>query len=350
MFASCAAEQKLSTHAVVSDSMLAPRAAAAAVAAGFTLITVAEHMSSVAGPAHCELRGPHGRRLQRLVGVSGCGPNRANDLLLLRPESDGEGCPGTKERSNNRHVVFFHGDIQNFQEEMSVQPEAAPWLSWSLEQVALILGRRFPDRNVWVVRASRMYLNKFSCYQNFVESNMFGAPEHFPYSADYGAFHQLRSLLSNGMQRAKLPHPLQPAGGADSIPPGFSLTLVGFSKGCVVLNQLAYELRGARADPRISAFVERISDMFWLDGGHPGGSETWVTDRQVLKELAASGVSIHAHVTPYEVRDPMRAWVGREYRLFVQTLEEFGACPSRKLHFEDEPPSIENHFRVILEF
>lgn len=107
VFASCAEEQKLSTHAVVSDSMLASRAAAAAaVAAGFSLITVAEHMSSVAGPAHCELRGPHGRRLQRLVGVSGCGPNRVNDLLLLRAESDGE------ERSSNRHVVFFHGDIQ----------------------------------------------------------------------------------------------------------------------------------------------------------------------------------------------------------------------------------------------
>ncbi|MEQ2189579.1 hypothetical protein GOODEAATRI_026685 [Goodea atripinnis] len=152
------------------------------------------------------------------------------------------------------------------------------------------------------------------------------------------------------MKQAGLPNPLQPAGGADSIPSGFSLTLVGFSKGCVVLNQMVYELPGAHADRQMSAFVKRISDMFWLDGGHPGGSVTWVTDKEVLKELAASGVSIHAHVTPYEVRDPMRAWVGREYGHFIQTLEEFGACPSKKLHFEEEPPSIENHFRIILEF
>ncbi|MEQ2227512.1 hypothetical protein ILYODFUR_038327 [Ilyodon furcidens] len=82
---------------------------------------------------------------------------------------------------------------------MVLQPEAAQWLSWSLEQVALILGQRFPNTNIWVVRASRMYLHKFSCYQNFVESNMFGAPEHSPYSADCGAFRQLRSgfLLQN---------------------------------------------------------------------------------------------------------------------------------------------------------
>lgn len=152
------------------------------------------------------------------------------------------------------------------------------------------------------------------------------------------------------MERAKLPHPLLPHGGADSIPSGFSLTLVGFSKGCVVLNQMVYELAGARADPQVSHFVERISDMYWLDGGHPGGSETWVTHKQALKELASSGVAIHAHVTPYEVCDPMRAWVGRDHRYFIKTLEEFGACPSQKLHFEDETPSIENHFRVILEF
>lgn len=336
--------------------------AARAVAVGFALITAAKPMTSVAATTSSELRGLHGsasldarsgspwRRLQRLVAVPGHVPRRVNDLLLLRPDTDDQSEPEEKERSSNRHVVFFHGDIQNFQEEMALQPEGAQWLSWSLEQVAVTLGQRFPNRHIWVVRASRMYLHKFSCYHNFVESNMFGAPEHFPYSADFGAFRHLRALLSHGMERAHLPNPLQPEGGADSIPSGFSLTLVGFSKGCVVLNQMVYELAGARADPQMSPFVKHITDMFWLDGGHPGGSETWVTDKQVLKELAVSGVSIHAHVTPYEVCDPMRAWVGREHGHFIKTLEEFGACPSKKLHFEDEPPSIENHFRVIQEF
>ncbi|XP_028291742.1 mitochondrial protein C2orf69 homolog [Gouania willdenowi] len=280
--------------------------------------------------------------LQRLLAVPGHVPSKTNDLLLLlRPHGD----PGAAgEERDSRHVVFFHGDIQNFHEDMAMQPEGAQWLRWSLEQVALTLGRRFPDRHVWVVRASRMYLHKFSCYHNFVESNMFGAPEHCLYSANFGAFHQLRALLSHGMEQANLACPLQ------STPSGFSLMIVGFSKGCVVLNQMVYELAGARADPHMSPFVESITDMFWLDGGHPGGSENWVTDKQVLKELAASGVSVHAHVTPYEVCDPMRAWVGCEHGLFIKTLEELGACPSNKLHFEDEPPSIHNHFKVIQEF
>lgn len=75
---------------------------------------------------------------------------------------------------------------------MARQADGSRWLSWSLEQVALILGGRFPDRHVWVVRASHMYLHKFTCYRNFVESNMFGAPEHSPYAPDYGAFCHLR--------------------------------------------------------------------------------------------------------------------------------------------------------------
>ncbi|KAF7667295.1 hypothetical protein LDENG_00068740 [Lucifuga dentata] len=330
------------------------------VAVGFTLVAVAKAMSSVTFSESPALstsasRGTRPespwRRLQRLVAVPGYDNRRVNDLLLLRPDAaDGLSVSAPEDGSNNRHVVFFHGDIQNFQEEMALQPEGAQWLPWSLEQVAITLGRRFPNRHVWVIRASHMHLHKFSCYHNFVESNLFGAPEHSPYSPDFGAFRHLRALLSHGMERANLPNALLPQGGAGSIPPGFSLTLVGFSKGCVVLNQMVYELAGARADPQLTHFVQSVSDMFWLDGGHPGGSETWVTDKQALKDLASCGVAIHTHVTPYEVCDPMRAWVGREHRHFIKTLEEFGASPSQKLHFEDEAPSIKNHFRVIHEF
>ncbi|XP_077392435.1 mitochondrial protein C2orf69 homolog [Festucalex cinctus] len=292
-------------------------------------------------------KGPSAQRLHKLLAVPGCKSNMLNDLLLLRP-GDGH---DSQADSSSKHVVFFHGDIQNFQEAMSSQPECAQWLAWSLEQVGVMLARRFPGHHVWVVRASRMYLHKFSSYRNFVESNMFGAPQHAPYSPDGGALRHLRSLLIHGMVRAGLPNSIQPpAYACTGKTARFSLTLVGFSKGCVVLNQVVHELGGALADPRLSDFAGSLSDMFWLDGGHPGGSETWVTDRKLLGQLATSGIGVHTHVTPYEVRDPTRAWVGREHACFVKTLEEFGARLYDKLHFVDEPPSIENHFRVIQEF
>ncbi|XP_077584375.1 mitochondrial protein C2orf69 homolog [Stigmatopora nigra] len=291
---------------------------------------------------------PGKQRLHKLLAVPGFKANMINDLLLLRPGDEHEPQGSNNSSSSScKHVVFFHGDIQDFHEEMASQPDCAQWMAWNLEQVVVTLGRRFPGHYVWVVRASRRYLRKFSSYCNFVESNMFGAPEHAPYSPDGGALSHLRSLLIHGMERVGLQNHLQPQGGATA---GFSLTLVGFSKGCVVLNQVLYELDGAKADPSLGDFAGSISDIFWLDGGHPGGSETWVTDQKLLGHLAASGIRVHAHVTPYEVRDPMRAWVGREHESFVKTLEELGACLHRKVHFEDQPPSIENHFKVIQEF
>ncbi|XP_076854502.1 mitochondrial protein C2orf69 homolog [Brachyhypopomus gauderio] len=304
-------------------------------------------------PAASRARADGPARLARLSGVPGHEQHRRNDILLLRAATGTPGrCDGGAEGPDggSAHVVFFPGDIQNFQQEMALQADSAPWQSWSLERVAFILGCRFPGHHIWVIRASRMYLHKFSCYQNFVESNLFGAPEHSP---DYGALRHLRGLLTHGMERAGLPNPLPPLGGGPvraPIPRGFSLTLVGFSKGCVVLNQMVHELAGARRDSELRPFLDGIVEMYWLDGGHPGGSETWVTDQRVLAHLAASGVALHAHVTPYEVRDPMRAWVGREHKSFIKSLEELGACITHRLHFEDEPASIDNHFRVITEF
>ncbi|XP_052004865.1 LOW QUALITY PROTEIN: mitochondrial protein C2orf69 homolog [Xyrauchen texanus] len=291
--------------------------------------------------------------LLRLTSVPGYDKNRVNDVLLLTPLTRTQKeCDNETEnlRNVNAHVVFFPGDIQNFQQEMALQPDAAPWQSWSLERVALTLGHRFPGCHIWVVRASCMYLHKFSCYQNFVESNLFGAPEHSP---DYGAIRHLRALLGHSMVQAGLPNPLPPLSDTSTpapLPSGFTLTLVGFSKGCVVLNQIVYELAGAQADPELRLFLDSVSDMYWLDGGHPGGNETWVTDKCALGVLASSGMAVHAHVTPYEVSDPLRAWVGREHGHFIKTLEGLGACLSQKVHFEDEPASIENHFRVIQDF
>ncbi|KAI1899412.1 hypothetical protein AGOR_G00061520 [Albula goreensis] len=338
---------------ITSNPFLAPMSSIRAIAAGLSLIAVARSMSGAAGssegPGLC-LAGASGSRtgspprLIRLADVPGYEPHRVNDMLLLCPTEaqSRHGSDTEAAEEGSQHVVFFPGDIQNFQEEMILQAEGAQWQCWSLERVALILGRRFPSRHIWVVRASRMYLHKFSCYHNFVESNLFGAPEHSP---DYGAFRHLRALLRHGMEQAGLLPP------ATMFPPlGFSLALVGFSKGCVVLNQMVYEMAGAQEDPELAPFLGSLKDMYWLDGGHPGGSETWVTDRRALQELVASGIALHAHVTPYEVRDPMRAWVGREHRRFVRTLEELGAHLTNTLHFEDEPASIDNHFRVIQEF
>ncbi|KAM6176149.1 mitochondrial protein C2orf69 homolog [Erethizon dorsatum] len=323
-------------------------------------------------------RPAEGLRLQ-LCAVPGADPQRSNELLLLATAARGR--PGDP-AGEQHHVLYFPGDVQNYHEIMTHHPENYQWENWSLENVATILARRFPDSYIWVIKCSRMHLHKFSCYDNFVKSNMFGAPEH---NTDFGAFKHLYTLLvnafnlsqngalskngnvwnkdskapncksnspatSNGCQGEKERTCEKRDESATSFYPpslsGASFTLIGFSKGCVVLNQLLFELKEAKKDKNIDAFIKSIRRMYWLDGGHSGGSNTWVTYPEVLKEFAQTGIIVHTHVTPYQVRDPMRSWIGKEHKKFVQLLGDFGVQVTSQIHFAKEAPSIENHFRV----
>ncbi|XP_029790003.1 UPF0565 protein C2orf69 homolog [Suricata suricatta] len=335
-----------------------------------------------------------GRRPQclQLSTVPGADPQRSNELLLLAAETTREGperraLPGDPAKEEpqpapQHHVLYFPGDVQNYHEIMTRHPENYQWENWSLENVANILAHRFPNSYIWVIKCSRMHLHKFSCYDNFVKSNMFGAPEH---STDFGAFKHLYMLLVNAFNLSQnsllskknvkdlnqdsktsncssSSHTTNGCQGEkertcekfdESVmsfyPPslnGASFTLIGFSKGCVVLNQLLFELKEAKKDKNIDAFIKSIRTMYWLDGGHSGGSNTWVTYPEVLKEFAQTGIIVHTHVTPYQVCDPMRSWIGKEHKKFVQILGDLGMQVTSQIHFAKEAPSIENHFRV----
>lgn len=73
----------------------------------------------------------------------------------------------------------------------------------------------------------------------------------------------------------------------------YDIKLIGFSKGCVVLNQLLYEFHYLKTlmpdDSTMMQTVERIKDMYWLDGGHSGGKNTWITSRPLLETLTRLG-------------------------------------------------------------
>jgi len=181
--------------------------------------------------------------------------------------------------------------VQSYRANMATHRDNFHWQRWSFEDTTELLSRRFPDSFVWLIPASRMHLQKFSCYDNFVTSNLFGAPKH---SSNGHAFEHLLALLLHGgrqasqilKEREEVSDIVQERNG------GFSpaknscdavatkandnfhesanleklqtddaegscriggslfqlhtqLTLVGFSKGCVVFNQLVYELSTA---------------------------------------------------------------------------------------------------------
>ncbi|GCB59797.1 mitochondrial protein C2orf69 homolog [Scyliorhinus torazame] len=340
-------------------------------------------------PAATRLWKVPGFEVLRLSGVSGWGPAKKNDLVLGVGDSNRSG--------SRQHVIYFPGDVQNYHDEMTRHPEHIRWQQWSLEGVAALLFRRFPDSHIWIIKASRIHLHKFSCYDNFVQSNMFGVPEH---NSDSRAFSHLHALLTNAFKQAHsilhswtkpgesahssfaiahdegsslrheipnnsfaakndlgptdlgFPHPGTPRvyEVLKCTDPSLKFILIGFSKGCVVLNQLLYALSEAKKDEELATFIRNIKEMYWLDGGHAGGNNTWVTSPEIVKNFAQMGIPVHAHVTPYQVQDEMRAWIGKEHKKFIRLLGEYGAQVTNQLHFENETASVDNHFRVLQTF
>ncbi|KAL8578617.1 hypothetical protein ACOMHN_007075 [Nucella lapillus] len=342
--------------------------------------------------------------------MSGAGfDNPKHNIRRLADLPDGFGelmdiIVGGQLQEATEHVIFFGGDVQDYPENMQSHRDNGKYVRWNSVSTAGRLCERFPDAMVLVVKPHHMHLRTFSVYSQFVNSNDFGCPTHTP---DFGAWQRLRNVYEEALGRVLIPAcdaSVTPSisnsvgskagateqtcvssggpqtsglpsrqnagawseetvcdsakektvdrspGGAVAEPLEVPVHLIGFSKGCIVLNQLVQELEHAENDDNVQKFIGQVQVMTWLDGGHSGGSNTWVTNPVALARLATLGIHIHVHVTPYQMKDPMRKWIGKEKRRFVEVLLKAGAKVTDKLHFEDEGRSIENHFRVLEEF
>lgn len=100
----------------------------------------------------------------------------------------------------------------------------------------------------------------------------------------------------------------------------------------------------------IVEFLNRISDIYWLDGGHSGEEGVWITDYALLSALVKLNVHVHVHVSPLQIACPQRPWIGEEEKVFVSTLKDLGCNVDRIVHFDSEPGSLVNHFRVLNKF
>ncbi|CAL1288317.1 unnamed protein product [Larinioides sclopetarius] len=225
---------------------------------------------------------------------------------------------------------------------------------WNLEFTTELLHKHFPEQEVIIVKPSKMALMTFSCYANFVTVNNFGAPA---YEKNVDSLNHLRLLLANiqkvlqnkscetGSESCDANLPVPKSSNFLQIP----LTVIGFSKGCVVLNQFLYSFHSLQQnkDLELELFVNNITDIYWLEGGHSGSSCTWVTDKSVLQSFANLKKNIHIHVTPYQVHCDTRPRIGKEEKIFRETLSRMGANIMRRLHFENEPRSLDKHFEVL---
>ena len=111
------------------------------------------------------------------------------------------------------------------------------FLHWSLEATAEILARKFGRHALVVaVRPSEFYLDSFSVFRNFFACDAHSNPI---YSANTDkAWRQLDRIMGQVIFEVEKDSNLSVVGSSwDDLP----ISLIGFSKGCAVLNQLLYE-------------------------------------------------------------------------------------------------------------
>uniref|UniRef100_A0A023GIM3 Uncharacterized protein n=1 Tax=Amblyomma triste TaxID=251400 RepID=A0A023GIM3_AMBTT len=275
-------------------------------------------------------------RFEKVEGLTG----KFNDLVLKTPEKPGDAI---------QLVVFFGGDIQDFPELMMKHRDNKRYVQWNLDNMAALMGSHFPNAHCIIVRPNRLQYLTFSCYDNFVQSNDMGAPTH---DFSIAALEHLVALLNSLSARLNEKTNKTLYGPIATSLLELPIVLIGFSKGCVVLNQFLYAIKALEinSDDDATGLVHRIKEMYWLDGGHSGGSNTWITKEVILKSLRQHEIKIRIHVTPYQVLCNSRPWIGKEEKVFRETLRKLGADVLRNIHHADETPSLEMHFSVLEEF
>uniref|UniRef100_A0A182RZ27 Uncharacterized protein n=1 Tax=Anopheles funestus TaxID=62324 RepID=A0A182RZ27_ANOFN len=331
----------------------------------------------------------------RINGVKGY-QNRTNSIIYCPPLLRGN---TPKDKCNA--VIYFGGDVQDIPEKMESNRDNKNYIKWNLENTALLLRESFPQSHIVVVRPMRMEYSTFSCFDNFVRGNNAGIPDHTPmhYSLqhleellinltkkltkpilDQDFLHKLLSASSTKGYGSDVPckqsnvdilqSNIYDGPGNDATEPDLaellwwrenlnldkaSLKLIGFSKGCVVLNQFIYEFHYYKTltpdDSTMMRLVSRISDMYWLDGGHGGGKNTWITSRSLLETLCRLCINVHVHVTPYQIQDDHRPWIRKEEKAFTDLLKRLGAAFDRHMYpSEANSTNLYTHFDVLNRF
>jgi hypothetical protein len=129
------------------------------------------------------------------------------------------------------------------------------------------------------------------------------------------------------------------------------VTLIGFSKGCVVLNQLLHELSTIDCSTVETDLARRIRRFIWLDGGHNNGNRAmiWPIQLSLIKTLKQHEIDTEIFVTPFQIdsRNPSKRQHRLHYDRFIELLSKESIEPVQQIFFNDQPASIEKHFELL---
>ncbi|XP_074604381.1 mitochondrial protein C2orf69 homolog [Brevipalpus obovatus] len=261
--------------------------------------------------------------LKRLIAVKGL-DGRMNDILVAWLDRKLSKNPDTL-------TMFFHGDIQDFSENM----DQTAYLKWNFENTAQILAKKFSDDLIMLIRCSHRKSFGFQkCFfDNFVQSDRYGEPT---YKKSIESLKHLKCLSEQVSKNQDI-----------KISDLNQIKLVGFSQGVTALNQIIYAIHtlDESSDPELEKFVGLIQDIYWLDGG-----QSWITEEKVLQTLKHRNIRCHITVSPFQVENPSRPGNRQNFLMFREFVEKLKIDSKFSFLFHDQEPSCENHFKVLEAF
>merc|ERR1712228_906016 len=104
--------------------------------------------------------------------------------------------------------------------------------------------------------------------------------------------------------------------------------LIGFSRGCNVLNQLFYETdkRNLKNKEVVNNLFSNIHSMYFLDGGNGAKHKTLPIDDGVIDNflqniMKTNGFRFNIYGTRYQWMDAQRPWIGEEQQHFTDFIK-----------------------------
>eukprot|EP00761_Pharyngomonas_kirbyi_P007499 gb/GECH01007509.1/.p1 GENE.gb/GECH01007509.1/~~gb/GECH01007509.1/.p1 ORF type:complete len:333 (+),score=46.82 gb/GECH01007509.1/:1-999(+) len=212
------------------------------------------------------------------------------------------------------NVVYFQGDIQTFREEMKSSSSLLDFVNYSIEDTLEILKQRFPLSNIIMIRPRTMN-NMFSVYDQFIEYSGPAGEVSRPNRPDMGvASQQLIQYLEHLKRVSSDRYSI-------TIDIHRPLTLIGFSKGCLVINELVHESISNVFQDRILPFLRAV---YYLDSGNNIRQYHYPTISNSIRHFARQITHHHIHVavhwTPYHDGMPE---LSRERDGFISKLEAY---------------------------
>merc|ERR1719474_142016 len=215
----------------------------------------------------------------------------------------------TENPNRVENVIFFGGDVQDYDKYMVQERTFKEYGDYALESVSDILRLKFPNSNILIIRPCSRNTH-ISIFSNFI-ANIDDHGQSVPsYKNGRGCRHLMEILEDEQLH------------GMDD----GAVHLIGFSRGVNVLNQLLYE-----TDPRnkerkyVDTLFDRVSSMYFLDGGNGGKFKTLPVDDSVIAHFVDNvindGFQFHVYGTSYQWKDQRRPWIGEEQRYFVELIK-----------------------------